>query len=176
MKWLLRILLALAGIAMIGLGIWFVSHPLVSLLTFTISMGILLLCVGVFQIISFFTHRGPEKSSGWLLAEGILSTLLGILLLANQFQGTLTIVLVFGMWVLFSGIMRTVSSFAVKSAGEQHWGWMLALGILNIIIGFICIFNPIVSVFGIVFIMGTFFILQGINCIAGIFFVGKVRA
>ncbi|EUJ45531.1 HdeD family acid-resistance protein [Listeria riparia] len=175
MKTFTRILVLLAGIAMICLGIWFVFHPGISLLSFTFFIGILMLVVGVFQIISYFSNRGGQKVSGWILAEGILSVLLGILLLADQLEGTVTLVLVFGMWVLFAGIMRTIGAFAAKGENVEGWGWILALGILGIILGFISLFNPIVGAIGIVLLVGTFFIVQGINCIATFFFVGKVK-
>lgn len=134
-----------------------------------------MLIVGVFQIIQYFSHRSGQKVSGWILAEGILSVLLGILLLADQLEGTVTLVLVFGMWVLFAGIMRTIGAFAAKNENVQGWGWILTLGILGIVLGFISLFNPIVGAIGIVIIVGTFFIVQGINCIATFFFVAKLK-
>lgn len=98
MKTFTRILVLLAGIAMIVLGIWFLFHPGISLLTSTLMIGFLLLISGIFHTISYFSDRKSQNVSGWVLADGILSILLGFLLLFNEFDGTLTLVLLFGMW------------------------------------------------------------------------------
>lgn len=57
MKTFTRILVLLAGIAMIVLGIWFLFHPGISLLTSTLMIGFLLLISGIFHTISYFSDR-----------------------------------------------------------------------------------------------------------------------
>ncbi|EPB7454447.1 HdeD family acid-resistance protein [Listeria monocytogenes] len=173
MKTFTRILVLLAGIAMVILGIWFLFHPGISLLTSTLMFGFLLLISGIFHTISYFSDRKTQNVSGWVLADGILSILLGFLLLFNEFDGTLTLVLLFGMWVLFAGIMRTIGAFTAKQNNVQGWGWILTIGIIGIIVGFIALFNPVVSAIGIVLVVAIFFIVQGIGAIATFFFIGK---
>ncbi|KKD44880.1 HdeD family acid-resistance protein [Listeria seeligeri] len=175
MKTFTRILVLLAGIAMIVLGIWFLFHPGISLLTSTLMFGFLLLISGIFHTVSYFSDKKLQKVSGWVLADGILSILLGFLLLFNDFAGTETIVLLFGMWVLFAGIMRTIGAFTAKQNNVQGWGWILTIGIIGIVVGFIALFNPVVSAIGIVLIVGIFFIVQGISAIATFFFIGKTN-
>ncbi|AHI55111.1 HdeD family acid-resistance protein [Listeria ivanovii] len=175
MKTFTRILVLLAGIAMIVLGIWFLFHPGISLLTSTLMFGFLLLISGIFHTVSYFSDKKMQKVSGWVLADGILSILLGFLLLFNDFAGTATLVLLFGMWVLFAGIMRTIGAFTAKQNNVQGWGWILTIGIIGIIVGFIALFNPVVSAIGIVLIVGIFFIVQGISAIATFFFIGKMN-
>ncbi|EDO0842269.1 HdeD family acid-resistance protein, partial [Listeria monocytogenes] len=84
-----------------------------------------------------------------------------------------TLVLLFGMWVLFAGIMRTIGAFTAKQNNVQGWGWILTIGIIGIIVGFIALFNPVVSAIGIVLVVAIFFIVQGIGAIATFFFIGK---
>lgn len=136
-------------------------------------LGFLLLISGIFHTISYFSDRKSQSVSGWVLADGILSILLGFLLLFNEFAGPEIIVLLFGMWVLFAGIMRTVGAFTAKQNNVQGWGWILTIGIIGIVVGFIALFNPIVSVIGVIIVVATFFIVQGIGAIATFFFMGK---
>ncbi|EFR91698.1 conserved hypothetical protein, partial [Listeria innocua FSL S4-378] len=68
MKTFTRILVLLAGIAMIVLGIWFLFHPGISLLTSTLMIGFLLLISGIFHTISYFSDRKSQNVSGWVLA------------------------------------------------------------------------------------------------------------
>ncbi|MBF2455070.1 DUF308 domain-containing protein, partial [Listeria seeligeri] len=101
------------------------------------------------------------------------SILLGFLLLFNEFAGPEIVVLLFSMWVLFAGIMRTVGAFTAKQNNIQGWGWILTIGLIGIVVGFIALFNPIVSVIGAIIVVATFFIVQGIGAIATFFFIGK---
>ncbi|MBC1439788.1 HdeD family acid-resistance protein [Listeria innocua] len=173
MKTFTRILVLLAGIAMIVLGIWFLFHPAISLLTSAFMLSFLLLISGIFHTFSYFSDRKSQNVSGWVLADGILSILLGFLLLFNEFAGPEIILLLFSMWVLFAGIMRTVGAFTAKQNNIQGWGWILTIGLIGIVVGFIALFNPIVSVIGAIIVVATFFIVQGIGAIATFFFIGK---
>ncbi|WP_439443958.1 HdeD family acid-resistance protein [Listeria aquatica] len=174
MKTFTKILIVLAGIAMIIMGFWVMFNPVASLLTLNVVIGLLLLISGIFHIISYFTES-ERHLSGWILADGILSTLLGILMLANQFAGAASLILVFAMWVLFAGIVRTIGAFTLKQAGGSSWGFVLFIGIVGIILGFIALFNPVVSALGIVLLMGFFFILEGIGAIATAFVTGRSK-
>lgn len=64
MKTFTRILVLLAGIAMIILGVWFLFHPGISLLTSTLMFGFLLLISGIFHTISYFSDRKSQNISG----------------------------------------------------------------------------------------------------------------
>lgn len=64
MKTFTRILVLLAGIAMIVLGIWFLFHPGISLLTSTLMIGFLLLISGIFHTISYFSDRKHKMFLG----------------------------------------------------------------------------------------------------------------
>ena len=45
-------------------------------------------------------------NNGWILTDALITLLLGILVLCNQLVADTAIPMVFGMWVLVSGILR----------------------------------------------------------------------
>ena len=71
----------------------------------------------------------------------------------------------FTLWLLFSGISRFVSAFDLKALGVHNWGWVLAVGIVLMIAGFICMMDPLVSITAVGMTVGLVFLLEGISAI-----------
>ncbi|MFS0783036.1 HdeD family acid-resistance protein [Bacillus sp. 1P06AnD] len=168
-----RILILVSGILMIGLGFWFMVDPSVTLAAFTVFIGLLMMVSGIFHIIMYFYHRKYRRTSGWVLADGILTLLLGIVLVADQISGTLALAYLFSFWVLFSGLLRVIGAFEARDFDIPYWGWIMAAGIIGILIGFMALFNPIIAAIGIAFIIGAFFIVQGIFAIVTFYYLTK---
>jgi uncharacterized membrane protein HdeD (DUF308 family) len=106
----------LLGILYIATGIMLFVYPLTGALTLTLLLGSFLLTEGVFETILAFRIR-PQQNWGWVLADGIITFLLGGLvwfewpLDAPWLIGTLV-----GVSVLSTGISRTMLSYPSKTA------------------------------------------------------------
>lgn len=172
----LRWLLLVAGILYLIVGVMLFFTPLASLMGVALYIIISMLASGISEILAYATSE-KEFRSGWMLASGILTTLLGIWLVFGQGMSAITVVLpfVFAAWMLSAGIMRTVGSFSLKSAGAKGWGWVLASGILGIIAGLILLFSPVLSGLIISYTIAAMFIIHGINDIVMFFDIGSLK-
>ena len=103
--------------------------------------------------------------SGWLLLNGVLTVIMALLLLFNQWFTLLSLPLLFTLWLLFSGIGRFVSAFDLRALGVRAWGWVLAIGILFTAAGIICMMDPWISVAAVGLTVGLVLILQGISLV-----------
>jgi uncharacterized membrane protein HdeD (DUF308 family) len=72
-------------------GAFLLLHPVLGALSLTLVVGAFLFASGLIKIWMGFSHR-EQSGWGWLVASGLLSLLLGILIYA-QFPGS-------GLWVL----------------------------------------------------------------------------
>ena len=72
-------------------GVLLVLHPVLGAMSLTLVVAAFLVVSGVVKIWMGFTHR-EQKGWGWIVASGLLSAVLGILIYA-QFPGS-------GLWVL----------------------------------------------------------------------------
>lgn len=163
MKTWQRAVLILLGLFMIVCGFYFMSNPVRVVWLLTIILSIYWIASGIVKVILYFA--GSEMLSGWVMADGILSILLGILLVSDQFSGMATILFVFSFWVLFSGIMQIIGSLDMKKLGSSNWGLLCFIGVVAAIIGFATLFDPVLSVIGITAILVTLFIVEGITAI-----------
>ena len=73
MKWLFL----LSGFLFVVMGMKMLFTPLDGLVVMAFYIGISMLLSGVSEISLYFNSE-PEKRSAWMLAEGMLATLLGI--------------------------------------------------------------------------------------------------
>ena len=124
-----------------------------------------MLVSGIIEIVVFAGTSGLMIGSGWLLLDGVLTVIMSMFLLFNQWFTMLSLPFLFTVWLLFSGISRFVSAFDLRALGVRSWGWVLAIGILLIIGGFVCMMDPWISVVAIGVTVGIVFILEGISAI-----------
>ena len=95
----------------------------------------------------------------------MLTVILSLFLLFNQWFTMMSLPFLFTLWLLFSGISRFVSAFDLRAFGVRGWGWILTIGIILMVAGFICMMDPWVSVAAIGLTVGLAFLLEGISSI-----------
>lgn len=162
----MRILSELAGVLLVAAGIYCLCNQDVAVLSAGILLGLFMLCAGVLEIIIFSVGGGLIFGSGWLLLDGVLTVLLSMLLLFNQWFTMVSLPILFTLWLLFSGVSRFVSAFDLRVLGVRSWGLVLALGILLLVLGIVGLLDPVVSTVAFAITVGLVFILEGISIVA----------
>lgn len=160
-----RILNIVAGILLIAAGIYCLCNEDVAVLSAGLMLGIFMLAAGIAEIVVFAGTSGMLIGSGWLLLDGVLTVIMSLFLLFNQWFTLLSLPFIFTVWLMFSGISRFVSAFDLHALGVRGWGWVLAVGILLMVAGFICMMDPWVSAAAVGVTVGLVFLLEGISAI-----------
>ena len=162
----MRILNVAAGVLLIAAGIYCLCNQDVAVLSAGLLLGVFLLLAGIAEIVVFAAASSVMLGSGWLLLDGVLTVIMSLFLLFNQWFTLLSLPFLFTLWLLFSGISRFVGALDLHILGVRGWGWVLALGILLMAAGFVCMMDPWVSVAAIGVTVGIVFLLEGVSCIA----------
>ena len=162
----MRILSIITGALLIAAGIYCLCNQDVAAMSAGIVLGLLMLIAGIVEIVIFAGTSRFILGSGWLLLDGVLTVVMSLFLLFNQWFTMLSLPFLFTLWLLFSGISRFVSAFDLHALGVRGWGWVLAVGILLMAAGFLCMMDPWVSVVAVGVTVGLVFILEGIGTIA----------
>ena len=160
-----RILNIVAGILLIAAGIYCLCNEDVAVLSAGLMLGVFMLAAGIAEIVVFAGTSGVLIGSGWLLLDGVLTVIMSLFLLFNQWFTLLSLPFLFTVWLMFSGISRFVSAFDLHALGVRGWGWVLAVGILLMVAGFICMMDPWVSAAAVGVTVGLVFLLEGISAI-----------
>lgn len=129
-------LVLIRGILLVLLGIAALVWPVVTVLAITLVFGIYAIADGITMIIGSVSNRKTFADWGWLLAQGIITTLAGIFILV--FTGTSAVIGTFVLlWFLvFSMLIGGVSEIVVSSrlSGADK-GWGITAGIIDLLLG-----------------------------------------
>ncbi|CAN7654007.1 HdeD family acid-resistance protein [Phyllobacterium sp. LjRoot231] len=122
------------GGLLVAAGILAIVYPVFSSVAVVILLGWLLIISGVAQGISLLgTRHVPHY---WLqLVSVILALLVGFLFLRDPGQGLLTITLLLIVFFMIEGISKIV--FALTIRPFPHWGWVLASGLVGILLSLV---------------------------------------
>jgi uncharacterized membrane protein HdeD (DUF308 family) len=95
-------------------GIYFLTHPLLGLASFTLALAFFFVAEGVMDLVGYFQNRGAE-GAGWILFDGIVTLILGILVWRHwpSSSGWVIGTLV-GISMLMTGTTRLMLSLAAR--------------------------------------------------------------
>lgn len=123
-------LLAL-GILLVILGI----IALVDSVSFTVMsmflFGWVLLVAGIIEAVQAFRHRRAGHLFLHVL-NAVLSIIVGLMLIRHPLAGALVITLLLAAYFTVAGIFRIVAALSMRI---RRWGWLLADGIITLILG-----------------------------------------
>ncbi len=99
----------------------------------------------------------------WLLAlRGAFAIIFGILTFFNPMISLLVLVLFFGAFALIDGIFAIIAG-ATATKGTRRWGWLIAGGVLGILIGIGTFFLPLATAFGLTLVVAIWAIVIGVT-------------
>jgi uncharacterized membrane protein HdeD (DUF308 family) len=127
-------LFLLEGILLIVLGSLAVLVPAVASVAATIVFGWILLLSGVIGLIATLRAR-HAPGFGWSLLSAIVGIAAGLILLAMPVQGTLSLTAVLIAFLFLEGVASILYAFEHRKGSSGRWSWMLASGILDLVLG-----------------------------------------
>jgi uncharacterized membrane protein HdeD (DUF308 family) len=104
----------LLGILYLAVGVYALLHPVAGLASLTLLLAGYLLVEGVLELVLSFRLR-PMRGSSWLLLDGVVTLILGILIWRTWPSSTEWVIgTLVGISMLFSGISRLAVSLAAR--------------------------------------------------------------
>jgi uncharacterized membrane protein HdeD (DUF308 family) len=114
-------------------GIIALFYPILSSFAVVLFLGWVLIISGIVQGISLIGAQYVPHF--WLqLISVVLSVIIGVLLLRHPGAGLLTITLLLIVFFMVEGISKLI--FALTIRPFPNWGWVLASGIVGILLSF----------------------------------------
>ncbi len=101
----------------------------------------------------------------WLfLLTGLILVAVGIWVFASPATAYLSLSILFGAGILIIGCFETVFAISARKALEG-WGWTLASGLLDIVIGTYLLAYPAITMAILPFILGFWLLFRGFSAI-----------
>lgn len=160
----------LIGILAIIVSIIAFRNPMASLVSIVIWYAIFAIIRGILEIMA----RNRLKKIGFskhnfMLASAIINIIFGILLLFNIEIGVITLPIIFAIWFMLDSIMGIFLAKPIKSFNNKMYWFIVILNIIGAIIGFMLLRNPVSSMFTVAFLVGFYFMMNGIRHIVQAF-------
>jgi uncharacterized membrane protein HdeD (DUF308 family) len=124
-----------------------------------VFIGALLVFRGLFDM---FSIPVDGSGRGWTLVSGLLEFGLGVLVWAWPAPTLLVISFWIGWYVLFSGVMTISGAIAGRNV-IPYWGFMLALGIGEVLLSFWLLARPGTTLVAAVLAIGLWALIAGVT-------------
>lgn len=121
----------LLGAALVLLGLFAMTYAEAATVTTAIVFGYLMLAAGAFYIVGAFFTRGWGGFFLSLLA-GVLHLAVGLIIVDRPVEAVLVYTLVMAVFFFVEGLFRILGALAGQF---RHWGWVLANGVITLLLG-----------------------------------------
>lgn len=109
----------LVGLAYLAFGAYLITHPAIAVVSLTLVLASLFVIEGIFDIGMFFQAR-TAQGSGWVLFDGIITLLLGLMIYRQwPSSSAWAIGTLVGVSMIISGVTRVMLSLAVRNATHR---------------------------------------------------------
>ncbi len=104
----------LVAILYLIVGVYFLLHPLLGVAAFTFALAVFFVIEGVFDLVAYFQNR-QATGSGWVLFDGIVTFILGILVWRQWPSSSLWVIgTLVGISMIMTGTTRLMMSLAAR--------------------------------------------------------------
>ena len=152
--------LVLRGVAAVIFGVLALLYPPGAIAALVVLFGAYALVDGIFNIVAAVrTPRGGQRW-GWLLFEGIVSVIAGLVTLFWPGPTALALILLIGSWSIVTGIAEIAA--AIRLRKQIQGEWLLALsGVLSVAFGALIFVAPAAGAVAIAIWIGAYAIVFG---------------
>lgn len=145
---------ALIGVASVVAGIIVLVKPSDSLATLAVVTGIFILIDGIVAVVEAL---GLPENRGMVAVLGVVSVVIGILLIRHPVGGVTAVALLLGLWLIAAAVVRVV----VAIAAGDHLFRRLAVAAVLAIAGIAIVSEPHIGYATLAVITGLGFIAYG---------------
>ncbi len=164
--WVLSIFCIVLGVALIADPQFFTN-------AIGYVVGGLLTCYGVAELIKYFAKTRENIMYATGLVAGIILCAAGIFIIVRPDFIPKIIALIFGFYMLISGIVNLQDALNLRRAGYDSWRVSGIPAVITIIIGILLVVNPLFLTDAALTILGISLLISGLSNIFGCFSAGR---
>ena len=165
-------LLLIIGILFVGLAFLSFSRPLDTYLTLAVLFGAVFLVSGFLEVIFSIANSKEIDNWGWSLISGLLTLIVGLILVAHPGITMVTLPFIVGFAMLFKSIGAIGHAIDLKKYKVADWGYLLTMGILGTLFSIFIIWHPLAGGLAVSVWIGLTFLIIGLY---SIYFSLKMR-
>lgn len=146
----------ISALLTLAFGVVILVEPSITLKTLAVLVGIYLVVSGVIDL--GWAVLGNRENRGLAAVFGVISAVLGVLLIRHPTTAVTAVALLIGLWLLAAGLIRLVRTFA--EVGNRIWSLLLAVA--EIVFGVVIVSDPKIGVATLAVVIGIALIVRAI--------------
>lgn len=154
----------MGGLFILG-GFFMIFNSGITFLSVAFVIGLLFIVAGLLECLSYRSYRGVEEDNKWVLIDGLVMFILGILIIFNRISADATVPAVFGLWVLTIGVRNLVRAWEKIEHKNSFFYGHVIIGIVNLLVGLYMFVNDILLGISVAALVGVCLITQGTNLV-----------
>jgi uncharacterized membrane protein HdeD (DUF308 family) len=152
---------AIRGLAALIFGILALIWPRETFLVLVILFGAYALVDGIFAVVSAIRGRTALRDWGWLLAEGIIGIVIGVITFFSVSTTALVLLYLIAFWAILTGIAEVVQAVQLRRVISNEWMLILG-GAASVIFGLLLVIFPGTGALAVTWLIGLYAIIFGI--------------
>ena len=166
----------LSAIVYIVFGVIMILNPHIAINVIATSLGIIIGLIGLAFILKYLLDKNKYEYSGFGFTVGVIFLILALLLFFKFEQLAMLIPIVLGILIIINGAKKTEYIIALRKKVNSNWLMLLVLGLVEIVLGIVLIFNPFESSLALIgiFII-AYSVVDIIECVMLKMEIGKVK-
>jgi uncharacterized membrane protein HdeD (DUF308 family) len=147
------------GVLLVVAGVLAIISPIIASVAIVFLLGWVLIISGVLQAVGLIGASNVPHF--WLqLISAVLAILIGVLLLRSPDSGLLVMTMLLIVYFMVEGIAKVI--FALTIRPFPNWGWVLASGVVGILLAFILWANmPLTASWMLGLMLGVLLVSEG---------------
>ena len=152
----------LLTVCLILVGLILLLAPGIALNTVCTVFGIYLIVYGVVKVIGYFAKDVYQLAFQFDFAMGIISCLIGVVMLFRSRQFMETLIIGMGLFILADALLRVQTAFDAKRIGVKQWWLILIMSLVTAVIGTLLFLKPYNGTEGVMILIGLNLVIDGI--------------
>lgn len=172
----LKVVFALMSVGLMAMGVCLMIWPGASVSAICVGLGVLAVVYGVVRMVGYFCNDLYRLAFQFDLAVGLLSILVGAVLLLHSDRVMAYLPILIGVFLLVDSVLRFQTAMDAKAFGMGKWWVILTAAILGAALGVWLLVRPGESAVDLVRLLGLALVIDGgENLLAGLYTVKTPR-
>ena len=154
----------LRGIFALVFGLIAIFMPVAAFLSLVFVFGAFALVDGIFAIVSAFSSNAKSENWWWLIVEGLLGILIGLMTIIQPAAMGEAWLLLISAWAIITGILEIITAIRLRNEITGEF-WLILGGLISVAFGVFVAMAPATGAFAIGTIIGIYALVFGVALI-----------
>ena len=154
------------------LGLILIIQPDTVMSIIAYVLGGIFIAAGIIKILSYIQQKGQKDLYNYELIFGIISAVVGIVIIKSGNQISQIFGMIIGMWIIYSSVVRFGSALKLKSTNTNIWLYSIAIAFVMFLIGLYLVLGDGALIVTIGIIMIVYSVL---DIIENVIFINNIK-